>query len=182
MVKTCSRYIWCVFVGRMYARSGEHTLLTFLADVHVNARCMLLFVVRKYVWGPTDVRSANSTRMYGKMPNILYFLEYPLDDTWTYETTLGLLCKSTGRTLGLADIRYFSEELVEPLSYKYPYPSQFFMSLFAPKLPVDRVCECSMCFSAVRGGTLEVLLQGGNARLPSSLIMSLCCSIFVLRY
>jgi hypothetical protein len=34
-----------------------------------------------------------------------------------------------------------------------------------------------MCFSATGGETLEVSLQGGNAWLSCSLIMSLCCSI-----
>ena len=37
-----------------------------------------------------------------------------------------------------------------------------------------------MCFGAAIGETLVVSLQGDNARLPSSLNTSLCCSIFVL--
>jgi hypothetical protein len=39
-----------------------------------------------------------------------------------------------------------------------------------------RFCEC---FGAARGGTLEISLQRGNAWLPISLDMSLCCSIIV---
>jgi hypothetical protein len=37
-----------------------------------------------------------------------------------------------------------------------------------------------VCFGTVGGGTLEISLQGGNVRLPNSLITSLYCSIFVL--
>jgi hypothetical protein len=36
------------------------------------------------------------------------------------------------------------------------------------------------CFGVAGGGTLEVSLQEGNARLPISLDTSLCCSIIVL--
>ena len=54
-----------------------------------------------------------------------------------YETTFGPLCKSIGRTLGLTDVRYFSEELVKPFNYKYSLLPQFFTHFFAPKLLVD---------------------------------------------
>jgi hypothetical protein len=39
-----------------------------------------------------------------------------------------------------------------------------------------------VCFSVVGGGTLEVLLEGGNARLPNFFNMSLYCLISVLWY
>ena len=35
---------------------------------------------------------------YAKVPDVRYFLEYHLDNTWMYEATFGPLCKGTRRT------------------------------------------------------------------------------------
>ena len=37
-------------------------------------------------------------RMYAKVLDVHYFLEYSLDNTWTYEATFGPLCKGIGCT------------------------------------------------------------------------------------
>jgi hypothetical protein len=53
---------------------------------------MLLSVVRTYDGGPPDVRSANSTPdVRGTIGRTLLF-EYPLGNTWTYETPFGPMC------------------------------------------------------------------------------------------
>ena len=87
-----------------------------------------------------------------------------------YKIAFGPLYKSVGRTLGLVGIRYFFEELVEPLNNKYPLPLVFSQASFHPRQFVDcfmSVCECFVCFGAAKGRTLKVSLQGGTARLPS---------------
>jgi hypothetical protein len=44
----------------------------------------------------------NSIRTYAqKYTDVWYFLEYPLGNTWTYETAFGPLYNSIGRMLGL---------------------------------------------------------------------------------
>jgi hypothetical protein len=70
---------------------------------------MLLFVVRTYDGGPLDVRSTSRTSgrtwdhwtytlqtvlvdVYGTTGRTLLF-EYPLDNTWTYETPYGPMYK-----------------------------------------------------------------------------------------
>ena len=53
------------------------------------------------------------------------------------------------------------------------------MPRYAPRLLVDPFVRFVL-FSATGEGTFEVLLQGGNAQLPSSLITLLCYSIIVL--
>jgi hypothetical protein len=68
------------------------------------------------------------------------------------------------------DVSYFSEELVKPLSYKYPIPPLVFHSLRRPQaasILFVRFCEC---FGVVERGTLEVSLHEGNARLPTFLL------------
>jgi hypothetical protein len=61
----------------MYARSSGRTLLS---------------VVRTYDGGPPDVCSVNSTLdVRGTTGRTLLF-EYPLGNTWTYETPFGPMC------------------------------------------------------------------------------------------
>jgi hypothetical protein len=67
--------------------------------------------------------SVNSTLTYTqKYTNVHYFLEYPLTNTWMYETTFRLLCNSTRRRLGLGRHSLLIKELVVVLPYKYPLP------------------------------------------------------------
>jgi hypothetical protein len=61
---------------------------------------MLLFLMRAYVVEPSYVRSTNSTQTYAgphrcmrDHTDVYYFLEYPLDNTWTYAAPFGLLYK-----------------------------------------------------------------------------------------
>ena len=49
---------------------------------------------------------------------------------------------------GWADFRYFSKELVELFSYKYPLPPSFFTLLFAARLLVDRFVSV-LCVSVL---------------------------------
>ena len=79
--------IWVL--GRKDARRATWTLGQMYARFD---GCTVLSVVQIYSGGPLDVRSINRTL------DVRYFLEYPLDNTWTYEVALGPLCKSAKRT------------------------------------------------------------------------------------
>ena len=70
-----------------------------------------------------------------------------------------------------------------------PHPLAHFTPILASNPSGAPSCEnhscvsvlCKICeFEASGVEVLEVSLQGGNARLPNSLITSLCCSIIVL--
>ena len=62
----------------MYARSGGRTLLS---------------VVRTYGQGPLDIRSTNHTSRRTWDHRTYATFEYPLGNTWTYETPFGPLGK-----------------------------------------------------------------------------------------
>jgi hypothetical protein len=84
---------------------------------------MLLFLVRMQC-GRTIGRmlcKLYNGRMWDHI-DVRYFLEYPLGNTWTYETHFGPLCNSTEHTFGLPNVCYFLRELVANFPYKYPPP------------------------------------------------------------
>jgi hypothetical protein len=61
----------------MYSRSSGRTLLS---------------VVRTYDGGPPDVRSINSTPDVRGTTGHTILFEYPLGNTWTYETPFKPMC------------------------------------------------------------------------------------------
>jgi hypothetical protein len=68
---------------------------------------MLLSVVRTYARGPPDVRSTNRMAdVRGTTGRTLLF-EYPLDNTWTYETTFEPLGKNHRTYAPWSDVRCF---------------------------------------------------------------------------
>jgi hypothetical protein len=80
--------------------------------------------------GPPDVRFANRTgRLRGTTGRTLLF-EYPLDNTWTYETAIEPLGKNHRTYAPWLDIRYFSG----PINRALP-PSYFSQFQNAPRLP-----------------------------------------------
>jgi hypothetical protein len=70
----------------------EHTLLSAVRMYEENHQMYALQIVQQTYVGSPDIR---------------YFLEYPVVNTWMYEIAFGLLENSTGRTLGWPDIHYF---------------------------------------------------------------------------
>jgi hypothetical protein len=75
----------------------------------------------------------NSTWTYAqKYRDVRYFLEYPLVNTKMCETTFGLLCNSTRRTLGLGGHPLLFKELVAALPYKYSILLQYSHTFLRP--------------------------------------------------
>ena len=64
--------------NQIYARFGGRTLLFLVQMYEGDHHMYALQIVHGCTRDHTDVR---------------YFLEYPLNNTWTYDTTFGQLCK-----------------------------------------------------------------------------------------
>jgi hypothetical protein len=68
--------------------------------------------VRTYEGGPPDVRSANSTG------GCTLLFEYPLDNTWTYETAIEPLGKNHRTYAPWLDVRYFFGSINSTLPFR----------------------------------------------------------------
>jgi hypothetical protein len=94
--------------------------------------------------GPPDICFANSTRMYmGPHERMLLFQEKKKKPLLIPGHTLHPFIhyvNSTGRTLGLVDVRCFFRELVAPLPYKYPH-KPFFLSHHFPLVNMPPSCQ-----------------------------------------
>jgi hypothetical protein len=91
---------------------------------------------------------------------------------------------STRCTLELANVRYFSRGLVEPLNYKYPSTPLIFSHSLRPlgyEIPLVNVfCEVCDLFGANGEKVLEILLQGGNIVCLYVVMLLKCCLVLLV--